>query len=472
LEREKGGGIAELRERIREVTLRIVELMAEREKLVREVAALKSGSGEGIVNPEVERELRKAVVGRAAELGLDVETVMRVLTLLLRRSTEIQAKGQGPQGMTHMDLMRLAKRMEREGREVVHMEVGEPTLGAPEHIAAQLTDAALKGYAFYGEAHGLPELRSAIAEDLNERFGVDVKPEQVVVTQGGRFGIYLAMAATLSMGDEALVIDPSWPHYKQVISMLGCRAVVHSTSLEGRWLPDPAKLEDLTSDSTRLMVLNYPNNPTGAVVGRQLLQELVEVARRRNLYVISDEVYMDYSFGEHVTALSAGYERVIMIMSFSKSWGMTGYRVAYAVAPVEVAERMAKLQGSLLTCVPEFVQVAALRALSDRETPRAYRDHMLRGIEVICRYLDAIGAEYVRPGGGMYVFPRIPLGGRDPMEFALDLLRKRGVAVAPGTVFGDYREFFRLSVGDSLEKLERGMAALAEEVNSLRNPRG
>lgn len=369
-----------------------------------------------------------------------------------------------------MDLMRLAKRMEKEGREVVHMEVGEPTLGAPEHVAAQLTEAALKGYAFYGEAQGLPELRSAIAEDLNERFGVDVKPEQVVVTQGGRFGIYLAMAATLSMGDEAIVIDPSWPHYKQVASMLGCRPIVHRTSLDGKWMPDPAGLEGVISDASRLLVLNYPNNPTGAVVPRALMEELVDVARRKNLYVLSDEVYMDYAFGGHVSALSTGYERTIMIMSFSKSWGMTGYRIGYAVAPVEVAERMARIQGSLLTCVPEFVQVAALKALSDRETPRAYREHMLRGIEVICKHLDAIGAEYVRPGGGMYVFPRIDLGGRDPMEFAMELLRKRGVGIAPGTVFGEYREFFRLSVGDSLEKLERGMAALVEEVRSLRNP--
>ena len=467
---EVGSKILELRERIREITLRIVDLMAERERLVRELAALKEAAGEAPFNPEVERELRRAVTERAAELGVDADLVRRVLTLLLRRSTEVQTRSTGAQGLTHMDLMRLAKRMEKEGKEVVHMEVGEPTLGAPEHVAAQLTDAALRGYAFYGEAAGLPELRSAIAEDLNERFGIDVKPEQVVVTQGGRFGIYLAMAATLSMGDEALVIDPSWPHYKQVISMLGCRPIVHKTSLEDRWMPDPVRLEDAISDATRLIVLNYPNNPTGAVVSRKLMEELVDVARRRNIYVMSDEVYMDYAFGEHVTALSTGYDRVVMIMSFSKSWGMTGYRIGYAVAPVDLAERMARIQGNLLTCVPEFVQVAALKAISDRETPKAYREHMRRGIEVICRYLDAIGAEYVRPGGGMYVFPRIDLGGKDPMEFAMELLRRRGVGIAPGTVFGDYREFFRLSVGDSLEKLERGMAALVEEVRSLRNP--
>ena len=467
---EVGSKILELRERIREITLRIVDLMAERERLVRELAALKEAAGEAPFNPEVERELRRAVTERAAELGVDADLVRRVLTLLLRRSTEVQTRSTGAQGLTHMDLMRLAKRMEKEGKEVVHMEVGEPTLGAPEHVAAQLTDAALRGYAFYGEAAGLPELRSAIAEDLNERFGIDVRPEQVVVTQGGRFGIYLAMAATLSMGDEALVIDPSWPHYKQVISMLGCRPIVHKTSLEDRWMPDPVRLEDAISDATRLIVLNYPNNPTGAVVSRKLMEELVDVARRRNIYVMSDEVYMDYAFGEHVTALSTGYDRVVMIMSFSKSWGMTGYRIGYAVAPVDLAERMARIQGNLLTCVPEFVQVAALKAISDRETPKAYREHMRRGIEVICRYLDAIGAEYVRPGGGMYVFPRIDLGGKDPMEFAMELLRRRGVGIAPGTVFGDYREFFRLSVGDSLEKLERGMAALVEEVRSSRNP--
>lgn len=403
MDAETGSGISELRERIRKVTLGILDLMAERERLVRELSKVKAAAGESPFNPEVERELRSVAMARAAELGLDADLVRRVLTLLLKWSTEVQKRSAVTQGLTHMDLMRLAKRMEKEGREVVHMEVGEPTLGAPEHVAAQLTEAALRGYAFYGEAQGLPELRSAIAEDLNERFGVDVKPEQVVVTQGGRFGIYLAMAATLSMSDEAVVIDPSWPHYKQVASMLGCRPIVHRTSLDCKWMPDPAGLEGVISDASRLLVLNYPNNPTGAVVPRALMEELVDVARRKNLYVLSDEVYMDYAFGGHVTALSTGYERTIMIMSFSKSWGMTGYRIGYAVAPVEVAERMARIQGSLLTCVPEFVQVAALKALSDRETPRAYREHMMRGIEAICKHLDAIGAEYVRPGGGMYV---------------------------------------------------------------------
>ncbi|MEN3048213.1 MAG: aminotransferase class I/II-fold pyridoxal phosphate-dependent enzyme [Candidatus Caldarchaeales archaeon] len=450
------------REKARDLTLKLVEVLAERERVVTEISRLKSELGVPEFVPDVERELRAAALRRAAELGVDQDLVRRVLTLVLRSSVKAQSFPSNPNRLTHMDLMRAAKRMERNGMEVVHMEVGEPTLGAPPEVARELSDAALRGYAFYGEAAGLQELRSAIAEDLRERFGVDLRPENVVVTQGGRFGVYLVMASVLSAGDEVLVIDPSWPHYKQTAESIGCRPVVHRTSLEGSWTPDPSEMEGLVSDSTRLIVINYPNNPTGSMIDEGLMGELVELAERRGAYLLSDEVYMDYSFGEHVTALTSGSEMVAMLMSFSKSWGMTGYRIGYVVAPRDIAERAARIQGSLLTCVPEFVQMAALKALSDKETPRKYREHMRRGIEVICSHLDRVGARYVRPGGGMYVFPELPV--EDSVGFALRLLERRGVAIAPGSVFGNYPSFVRLSVGDSLEKVEKGMRALAEEL--------
>ncbi|MCS7118237.1 MAG: aminotransferase class I/II-fold pyridoxal phosphate-dependent enzyme [Thaumarchaeota archaeon] len=454
--------LARERERAKELTVRLVELLATRERVVAEIARLKSELGVPEFVPEVERELRAVALKRAVELGIDRDLVRRVLTLVLKSSVRAQEGPSNSNRLTHMDLMRLAKRMERNGREVVHMEVGEPTLGAPAAVARELSEAALKGYAFYGEAAGLPELRAAIAGDLMERFGVDVRPENVVVTQGGRFGVYLAMASILSTGDEAVVIDPSWPHYKQMADYLGCRAVALKTTLEDAWAPDPAELEGLLTDSTRLLVINYPNNPTGAVINQKLMDEVVDLAERSGAYLLSDEVYMDYSFDEHVTALTTNSDRVLMLMSFSKSWGMTGYRIGYLVAPSEVAERATRIQGSLLTCVPEFVQVAALKALSDRETPRKYREHMKRGAEIICSYLDRLKARYVAPGGGMYVFPELQL--EDATEFALKLLERRGVAIAPGSVFGDYQRNVRLSISDSLDKVEKGMRALVEEL--------
>ncbi|MCS7094529.1 MAG: aminotransferase class I/II-fold pyridoxal phosphate-dependent enzyme [Thaumarchaeota archaeon] len=452
------------RERARELTVRLVELLAEREKVVADIARLKAELGVPEFVPEVERELRAVALKRAVDLGIDQDLIRRVLTLILKSSVRAQENPSNSNRVTHMDLMRVAKRMERNGMEVVHMEVGEPTLGAPAAVARELSDAALRGYAFYGEAAGLPELRAAIAEDLMERFGVDVRPENVVVTQGGRLGVYLAMASILSVGEEVAVIDPSWPHYKQMADYLGCRSVIHKTSLEGAWVPDPAEMERLMSDATKLLVLNYPNNPTGVVIGEKLMREFVELAERAGAYLLSDEVYMDYSFGEHETALATNSERVVMLMSFSKSWGMTGYRIGYLVAPKEIADRATRIQGSLLTCVPEFVQVAALKALTDRETPKRYREHMRRGAEIICSHLDRMGARYVSPAGGMYVFPELPV--EDATEFALKLLKDRGVAVAPGSVFGNYQRHVRLSISDSLEKVEKGMRAIGEELRA------
>ncbi len=459
--------IERLREEIRAVTMEIIRGIAKRRQLAERLGEVKKALGMDPVDLDAESELRAQVAEAAKESGLDLETAQRMLSLLIRDAILVQQPQSKPK-ITHMDIFRRAKQLEMSGEKVYHLEVGEPDLGAPSQVAEALSWAAMNGFAAYGEAKGRPELRGAIRELLRERLGVDVSEDQIVVTPGGRFAVYLAAASTLRPGDQAVVIDPSWPLYKQVVEMMHARGLAIHTTLEDGWRPRREALEKILRHGPRTVFLNYPNNPTGVTLGRNELEELVDEVRRAGAYLVSDEVYMDYCFTDFTSALEIGYEKTIMVNSFSKSWGMTGYRIGYLVASKEIADRAARILSQLITCVPEFIQMASIKAIEDRETPRRYGEIMRRRIEMVCRELDRIGAKYVKPNGGMYVFPRIGGEGFDSAEFALNLLEKARVAVAPGTAFGDYPEYIRISVGLGDEDLRKGLQVLAESLKKTR----
>lgn len=456
------------REELREITGRIIELLAYRLEKAEKVGELKRELGLPNVDLETERELREYVSKKSAQYGLDDAFIQQIMTLIFNESIKRQ-DGKEPKNkiprITHIDIFRKAKELEVSGREIVHLEVGEPNFGAPIKVADKLSEAAKKGYAFYGDAKGHVNLREAISEYLENRFGVSLSKDEILVTPGGRFAVYLAAAATLAPGDEALIIDPSWPAYKQITEFLQCRPVVIKTSLSTGWLPNIDELEKSTSRATKILFINYPNNPTGVTISKELLKALVDFARRKKINVISDEVYMDYAFNGFTSILETNYDNAIMIMSFSKSYGMTGYRIGYLVAKKEIIDRAARIQSLLMTCVPEFIQIAAIEALADVETPRKYREEMKRRIDKVCQMLDEINAEYVKPTGGMYVFPRFRSLKMNSIELALKLLDKYGVSVAPGLSFGDYPDHIRISTGCELSKIITGMEKLREALN-------
>ncbi|MEM1922439.1 MAG: aminotransferase class I/II-fold pyridoxal phosphate-dependent enzyme [Nitrososphaerota archaeon] len=459
--------VKSLRNEIREVTEEILRAIAKRNRLAERLGQLKSALGMEAVDLEAEAELRTHIAKTAQENGLDPEQAQRILSLLIQEAVKIQ-QPQKTSRITHMDVFRRAKQIEMSGEKVYHLEVGEPDFGAPTHVGETLSWAALNGYAAYGEAKGRPELRNAIKELLRERIGVDVSPEQIVVTPGGRFAVYLAAAATLRPGDQGVVIDPSWPLYKQVVEMMHSRTLKLHTTVEDGWRPRREDIERVLKQKPRTIFINYPNNPTGITLKPAEMSELVEEARRRDAYLVSDEVYMDYCFTEFTSALQSGYEKTIIINSFSKSWGMTGYRIGYLIASREVADRAARILSQLVTCVPEFIQMAAIKAVRDSETPKQYGDTMRRRLEMVCKELDKIGSNYVKPDGGMYVFPKIGDKGFDSAQFSLNLLERSRVAVAPGTAFGDYPEYIRISVGLGEEDLRRGLQILIENLQQSR----
>lgn len=456
-----------LREEIKQLTGEIIKAAARRRQLARRLGELKRALGVEPVDLDTEAELRAYVTKIAVEEGLDTEVAQRILSILIQDAVSIQQRKEAPR-ITHMDIFRRAKQLESSGEKIYHLEVGEPDFGAPRHVAETLTWAALHGYAAYGEAKGRPELRRAISEMIRERLGVDVSEEQIVVTPGGRFAVYLAAVSTLKPGDQAIVIDPSWPLYKQVVEAAQARSLILHTRLEDGWRPRLEALNKLLSHNPRAVFINYPNNPTGTTLSRREMKEIIEEVRSADAYLVSDEVYMDYCFTEFTSALEAGYEKTIIINSFSKSWGMTGYRIGYLIANREIADRAARILAQLLTCVPEFIQIAALKAVKDKETPRRYGETIKRRLDIACGELDKMGFPYTKPSGGMYIFPRVGGPNFDSAEFALHLLESTRVAVAPGTTFGNYPEFIRISVGSSEEEIRRGLEILAENIQKLR----
>ncbi|MEM4270205.1 MAG: aminotransferase class I/II-fold pyridoxal phosphate-dependent enzyme [Candidatus Caldarchaeum sp.] len=445
-----------LRSEARQLAVDMVRLLATRRVVVSRIAEIKRSAKLDTVQPDVEAAVRRAMLEEAFKQGIPSETVNRLATVLFADAVEAQAKPS--KQLTHMDILRRAVEMQRNGREVQRLEVGEPDLGATQQVRETVGRAVVEGYARYADSRGIPELRTAIAERIHERYGYEAKPDNVVVTPGGRFAIYLAMKTLLAEGDEIIVVDPSWPMYKQCARFVGARPVDVRTRFEDGWTPDPRAVEERISKSTKAILLNYPNNPTGKTLDRNTFSKIVDIARDNNLTLISDEVYIDYTRGGSPVSVLDGWDvNFVLVQSFSKSYGMTGYRVGYVVANEAVVSKMASIIGLVMTCVPEFIQHGALR-----ETPKQYAEIMMRRMDVAVRELRKIGASFYNPDGGMYVFPRINTGGVDGMELAFELLERKGVAVAPGSIFGGYDGFIRISLGASEDSIAKGVRLLGE----------
>ncbi|MCS7110039.1 MAG: pyridoxal phosphate-dependent aminotransferase, partial [Candidatus Caldarchaeum sp.] len=424
------------------------------------IAELKRQMGIDAIQPSVEASVRQAMMDEAAKHGVPPETVQRLATLLFSDAVELQQKPKTT--LTHFDILRRAVELQREGYEVQRLEVGEPDLGAPTEVRQTVAEAVLGGFARYVDSRGISELRTMLAKHVFERHGVEIGPENIIVTPGGRFAIYLAVKTLLREGDELLVIDPSWPMYRQVAAFVGARSVHVKTRLEEGWTPNVDEIAKHISPATKALVLNYPNNPTGKIINPDTFKKIVELAEEKNVTIISDEVYADYA-DRHVSILDKTDGRKhVLIQSFSKSYGMTGYRLGYVVADEPLIGKMASILGLVMTCVPEFIQHGGLMALRLKEAPKQYAQIMMRRIQTAVKELEKINLEFYRPDGGMYVFPRIGLANVDGMRLAFELLDSKGVAVAPGSIFGGYDDFIRISLGAPEHSIAKGIRLLGE----------
>lgn len=361
-----------------------------------------------------------------------------------------------------------------EMKDAISLGVGEPDFDTPWHIRDEGIYSLEKGRTFYTSNAGLKELKEEIAAYLKRRIHVEYDPlKEILVTVGGSEGIDIAMRAMLNPGEEVLIPQPSYVSYEPCTVLAGGKPVIIELKEENEFRLTAEELLAAITDKTKLLVLPFPNNPTGAIMEKEDLEKIAEVIIEKDIFVLSDEIYSELSYkGEHIsiTSLPGMQERTILINGFSKAYAMTGWRLGYACGPKEIIEQMFKIHQFAIMCAPTTSQYAAVEALKNGDEDVA---KMREAYDQRRRYLmhafKEMGLQCFEPYGAFYVFPCIKEFGMSSEEFANRFLSEEKVAVVPGTAFGDCGEgFLRISYAYSLENLKAALERLKRFVERLR----
>jgi len=372
------------------------------------------------------------------------------------------------------EVLARAKALEAQGKEVVHLEIGEPDFDTPDNIREAAVKAIWDGYTHYGPAQGLPELREAIARVVGKDKGIDVSPDEVVVTPGAKPIMFFAMLALVNEGDEVIYPNPGFPIYESVIEFLGAKAVPLKLEEQREFCFDAAELAKLVSPRTKMIIINSPQNPTGGVLSKEDLEAIADVARKNNIWVLSDEVYSKILYeGEHISiaALPGMREHTIILDGYSKTYAMTGWRLGYGIMPKELAAALTQLQINATSCTCSFTQVAGIEGITgDQSAAIKMVEEFKRRRDVIVDGLNRIpGIKCLKPKGAFYVFPNIEELGMTSAELSDLLLNEAGVAVLPGTAFGKYGEgYLRLSYANSVENIRKALDRIEKVVAKVK----
>jgi aspartate/methionine/tyrosine aminotransferase len=362
---------------------------------------------------------------------------------------------------TAFEVLNKARALERLGKKIIHLEIGEPDFDTPANVVEAGIDALRQGWTHYGPSAGQPELRQAIAEDVSRSRGIKVTSDEIVVVPGGKPIIFFTLLALADVGDEIIYPNPGFPIYKSMIDYVGARAVPIRLREERDFGFDVDELASLISDRTRLIILNSPHNPTGGVLGKQDLQDIAAAIGDRNIMVLSDEIYSRLVFdGAHYSILSVpGFqERTILLDGFSKTYAMTGWRMGYGVMRPDLATHITRLMTNSNSCTASFTQVAGIEAIrGDQSSVDHMRAEFQRRRDAFVAGLNRIkGFSCRMPKGAFYVFPNVTKTGWKSKRLADALLDEAGVACLSGTAFGDFGEgYLRFSVANSLENLSQ-----------------
>jgi len=446
--------INDLRNKMDEVTLKMIELLKTRTDIAREIGEVKKNIGKGVTDEAREDSLRGKVISLCDSIGLDETIATKFLNFLLNESVKIQSTNK----QTHLSIFLKAKSLESQGKKIIHMEVGEPDFLPPKIVKDALEEVFEKGFLKYGQAKGMPVFREALAKYASKKFNVGIKDENIIVSPGARFSIFTAITTLLNPGDEMIVIEPAWPAYKDCALNAGIKVRTINTTFEDRWEPSLEQIKNTINSNTKMIVLNYPNNPTGKILDEKLQDDIIELVKEHSLYVLSDEIYSQYAKTKWKSILSYNYEKSIVTQSFSKSHAMTGFRVGYAIADSKIIDKMTKLEALCLTNVSEPIQYIAMKAL-EADTSNNTNTVQNR-LDVLAQKASEMGLDFISPDGAMYLFTRINQEGFDGVQFANSNLEK-GLAVAPGEGFGNYKDFIRLSACQDENTLIEGMNILS-----------
>jgi len=375
---------------------------------------------------------------------------------------------------TAFEVLVRAKALEAQGKDVIHLEIGEPDFDTPPNIVSAGARALEEGWTHYGPAAGQPELRAAIADYIERSRGASYAPEQVVVTPGGKPIMFFLILALVEAGDEVIYPDPGFPIYRSMIDFTGATAVPIPLREEHEFRLDVDELAGLITPRTKLLILNSPANPTGGVLERADLEAIAKLAVEHDILVLADEIYSELLYeGEHVSiaTMPGMAERTVILDGFSKTYAMTGWRLGYGLFPGDLAASVSKLMVNSVSCTAVALQQAGIEALTGpQDKVVEFREAFRRRRDLVVDGLNRIpGISCLSPKGAFYVFPNITGTGFKSKPFADMLLDEHGVAALSGTAFGDAGEgYLRLSYANSeanlTEALERIDAAVKATV--------
>jgi aspartate aminotransferase len=374
------------------------------------------------------------------------------------------------------EVLARARQIEATGRDVIHLEIGEPDFATPDNVVEAAVSALHDGATHYTPAGGIPEVRQALAGFVSGRTGVEVAPEEVVLVPGSKNIVHFTLLSCVEPGDEVLYPDPGYPAYESLARFVGARPVPVPLLEEHDFRLDLDRLAASITDRTRVLILNTPQNPTGGMLTRADLEEIARLAGRHDLIVLSDEIYSQIVYdAEHVSMLSIPgmKERTVLLDGMSKAYAMCGWRLGYGVAPVELAQRFERLMINTSSCAAAFTQLAAVEAWESPESGRA----VTRMVEAFRRRRDLVverlnrlpGVRCRVPQGAFYAFPNIEGTGFDERALAAGLLEEAGVAVLAGTAFGaGGKGFIRLAYTQAESDLERGLERMGAYLETHR----
>jgi aspartate/methionine/tyrosine aminotransferase len=372
---------------------------------------------------------------------------------------------------TAFEVLAKARALEKQGKEIVHLEIGEPDFDTPKNIKDAAVKALTSGYTHYTPSAGMPELRQAVADYISKTRKLEVKPEEVVVTPGAKPIMFFSILALVNPGDEVLYPNPGFPIYESLINFVGAKPVPIPLKEENDFSLDPEYVKKMITKKTKMIILNSPENPTGGVVTGEQLKVIADcIANRNDVFVLSDEIYSRIIYeGKHesITQFSGMKDKTILLDGFSKTYAMTGWRLGYGVMRKDLAEKVAQLMTNSNSCTCAFTQLAGVEALTGpQKEPERMDEEFKKRREVIVPGLNNIeGITCKKPHGAFYVFPNITETGMDCRKLGDHLLYNAGVAVLPGTSFGKYGEgYLRLSFANSVENIKKALDRIAKAV--------
>ncbi len=369
---------------------------------------------------------------------------------------------------TAFEVLSRAKQMEAEGREVIHLEIGEPDFDTPRNIIDAAIKALNEGFTHYGPSAGMPETRKVFSEFISKDRGVEVGPENIVVTPGAKPILFFSILALVDEGDEVIYPNPGFPIYESVINFVGAKPVPIPLREEKEFSFDLEEMKGLVNEKTKLIIVNSPHNPTGGNLTPEDMKGIADLANKYDAWILSDEVYSKMVYdGEHVSIYDypEAMDRTILLEGHSKTYAMTGWRLGYGCMPVKLAEQIAKIQTNSNSCTSSFIQKAGVEAITGPQDEsrkmmaefKARRDMFVEGLNKIP------GFKCLKPKGAFYVFPNITGTGRKSKELEEFLLEEAGVAGLSGTSFGRYGEgYLRFSYANSQKNLKRALELIEE----------